>query len=60
MKTTVEAEHIHQTWTQSMLSRYPPPNPLLPWQRRDGGETTSSEEDSMNTLRRMIEPEAET
>eukprot|EP00971_Amphidinium_carterae_P335801 6471832-Amphidinium_carterae.1 len=37
-----------------------PPNPLLPWERRDGGETTTTEEDSLNTLQRMIEPEAET
>eukprot|EP00971_Amphidinium_carterae_P284925 5656309-Amphidinium_carterae.1 len=37
----------------------PPPHPLLQWERRDGGVTTSSEEDSLNTLHRMIEPEAE-
>eukprot|EP00971_Amphidinium_carterae_P150015 2973706-Amphidinium_carterae.1 len=39
---------------------YPPPNPLLPWERRDGGETTSSEEDSLNNFGRMAESEAET
>eukprot|EP00971_Amphidinium_carterae_P232004 4604002-Amphidinium_carterae.1 len=37
----------------------PPPHPLLPWERVSGGETTSSEEDSQNTVRRMFASEAE-
>eukprot|EP00971_Amphidinium_carterae_P239978 4764107-Amphidinium_carterae.1 len=38
----------------------PPPHPMLQWERRDGGETTTSEEDSQNTIRRMAASEPET
>eukprot|EP00971_Amphidinium_carterae_P315818 6277832-Amphidinium_carterae.1 len=39
----------------------PPVNPLLQWERRDGGETTTSEEDtSVNTTRRIESSEADT
>eukprot|EP00971_Amphidinium_carterae_P156226 3097387-Amphidinium_carterae.1 len=47
------------SWTTSTALSSSCPNPLLPWERRDGGVTTSLEEDSMNTLWRMAEPEAE-